>query len=267
MFDNVENKPGYMAFFLNKAIEKIIENYYYEVTYDELYNAAIKGMTDILDEYSNYEKVVMNDVHPEDNRQNRNTVSHYKLSELIDNIAKNNYLNIRLIKIKEINNTTASELEYCIKCLKNEYVENVIIDLRDNMGGLVDAAIDVCNLLVSEGVLFRSYDRNMNTKIYKSSLIEKPFRKMVVITNGKTMSSAEAIAAALQDDGNLILGEKTYGKGVSQKSFNLYGNGILNITTKEYFRSNGECINKRGVIPNYCVDKTDNILKVAIKYF
>jgi len=119
--------------------------------------------------------------------------------------------------------------------------------------------------------LFISYDKKKSCKIYKSDLIEKPFDEMVVLTNCKTMSAAEAIALSLQDDGNIVIGQKTYGKGVAQRMYNIYGGAVLKITTREYFRNCGDSINNKGVYPNIMVEclnlnGSDEILERAYLY-
>lgn len=282
MFNNIENKSDYTAYFLTKIIETIMENYYYDVTYEELYNAAIRGMTDVLDSYSTYivnknenddikiSNTKIGDInYYEEEKQKYRTVTDYFLDQVCN--FEYRYNNIKLIKITEINRNTVEELKETIMRLTRDNINKVIIDLRDNMGGIVDCAVDICNLLVCNKILFTSCDKNKNVEIYKSNLLKKPFDEIVVLTNRKTMSAAEAIALSLQDDGNIIIGEKTYGKGVSQKIFNIYGGGTLNITTKEYFRTNGESINNSGIIPDILINSSglngnDKILKLACLY-
>ncbi len=282
ILNNVNNnKIEYTAYFLSKIIETIIDNYYYDVTYENLYDAAIKGMVDILDEYSIYTDKTDVELSLNEHKElsdkaikNLQTVTDYDLDECCDDICKLvNYkaTNIKIIKISAINSNSANELERIIQRLNKDNIKKVIIDLRDNTGGIVDYAVDICNLLVCNHSLFMSRDKNNNCKIYQSCLINKPFDEIVILTNGKTMSSAEAIALALQEDGNIVIGQKTYGKGVSQKTFNIYGGGILKITSKEYFKLNGESINNNGVIPDINVDclntnSKDEILLKAIIY-
>ena len=282
MFNNNENKSEYTAYFLTKIIETIMENYYYDITYEELYNGAIKGMTDILDNYSKYkvnksEKKDMKISYTKTGIMNSYEEEMQKYSMVTDCFLdqvcnfENKYDNIKYIKISEINRNTVEELKETIMRLTRDKVNKVIIDLRDNMGGSVDCAVDICNLLVCNKILFTSCDKDNKVEIYKSNLNQKPFDEIVVLTNRKTMSAAEAIALSLQDDGNIVIGEKTYGKGVSQKIFDIYGGGILSITTKEYFRTNGESINNSGIIPDIMIDGSDlngndGILKLACLY-
>lgn len=147
----------------------------------------------------------------------------------------------------------------------------IIVDLRDNVGGNIDYAVAVCNLLVSKRTMFISYDKKKSCAVYKSDLINKPFDEITVLTNGKTASAAEAVALSLQDDGNIIIGEKTYGKGVAQKKYYIYGGAVLNITIKEFYRASGDSINNKGVYPNImveCVNAncSDKIIERAYLY-
>lgn len=267
MFNNIDNKSNYVAYFLAKVIETIADNYYYDVTYEDLYHAAINGMADILDDFSIYmsNKMEKDKLEEKQNRgestynlekekQVSQTVYDYFFDELINLEDAHKYKDIKLIKITEINKNTVGELEKIIEHLREEYITKVIIDLRDNIGGNIDTAVDICNLLVRKRILFMSYDKKKFRKTYKSDLIKKPFDEIVVLTNNKTMSAAELIALALQDDGNIVIGQKTYGKGISQQIFNIYGKGVLKITTKEYFQNCGDSINNKGVNPNLVVE-------------
>lgn len=280
MFNNTENKSDYAAYFLSKIMDTIVENYYYDISYEDLYHAAIKGMFEILDDYSTYLQPQMKKINDtisdnlkksEKSEQNTCSVYDYYFDELIPIEKHKLYRNTKLIKITEINRNTSSELGKKIELLKRQNICKVVIDLRDNIGGGVDQAVGICNQLVRHRILFKSYDKNKKCEVYQSNLVEKPFETIIVLTNRRTMSAAELIAFSLQEDGNIIIGEKTFGKGVSQISYKVYGGGMLKVTTKEYFGNKGDVINNVGVCPDIVIDSEksnfeDEVLKAAFEY-
>lgn len=264
MFENIEEKSEYTAFFLKKVIDTIIEHYYFDVTYEELYHAAIKGMTECLDNYSLYiTKESKNEV-----QEKNKVVQDYFFHEI------GNFKDIalcKIIRISEINKEAVLLLKETIKKLKENNVNTVVIDLRNNLGGFIDSTIEICNLLIAKKTLFKSSDKKWKIETYKSNLYNQPFNKVIVLTNNKTMSAAEVIALSLQEAGNIVIGQQTFGKGVSQEYFPIYGGGILKITTKEYFKNTGEPINKIGLIPDILIkssdlDLEDSILNTAYNY-
>lgn len=271
MFNNVENKSDYMTYFIKKVIDIIMDNYFYDVTYDELYHAAIKGMTNILDEYSTYiesnGKRDAQDTYSDNSIYLSKSIDDYYLDEIISVNNKNINKSTKVVRITEINNSVVNDLKKILDRLKRENIRKLIIDLRDNMGGPIDCAIDICNLLVEKSILFKSYDKSKLCDIYRSELVKKSFEDIIVLTNNRTMSAAEAIAAALQDNGNIVIGQKTFGKGVSQKIINIYGGGILKISSHEYVRYNDISINNIGVIPDILINDSNNeVLKAAYDY-
>lgn len=284
MFDKVENKSEYAAFFIAKIMKIIVDNYYKEVTYEELYNAAINGITDKLDEYSifftdsNFKNTI--DEYYENSYSmlnspyyaRSNSIKDYFLSEVCKFDAVGKYNNIKLIKMQEINSNTANELEKLIKKLQGENITYIILDLRDNFGGRIDYTVEICNLLVRKSILFNSYDKYKVCTTYSTNLIKKPFDRIIVLTNKRTKSAAELIASVLQSDDNIVIGQKTYGKGLSQKTYKIINGGTLILTTNEFFKNNNEPINNIGITPNIIVESPvvdnnkDVILEKAYKY-
>lgn len=142
------------------------------------------------------------------------------------------------------------------KISKNNNLKGLIIDIRNNGGGLVDEAIDILELICNkDSTLLITTDKNQKEEITKSKknpIINLP---IVVLANEGTASASEILAGALKDNGKAkIVGTKTYGKGVIQELLTLQDGSGLKITTNEYFTPNRNKINKIGIQPDVEVE-------------
>lgn len=133
--------------------------------------------------------------------------------------------------------------------------KGLILDLRDNPGGLVDQAVEVAKMLVPEGEIVRLVGREgVVQNIYYSSAAEKPY-KMVVLINEDSASSAELLAGALQDRGAaLLVGQTTYGKASVQQLAHLSGGNAILLTMARYFTPSGHDIHEHGIEPDFFVE-------------
>jgi len=139
----------------------------------------------------------------------------------------------------------------------------LILDLRNNTGGLVDEAIAVAKLLVPEGEITRLVDRHGQArKIHYSNAPPRPY-PIVVLVNEESASASEIVAGALQDRGAaLLVGAKTYGKATVQHLEQLPGDSALRLTVAKYLTPAGKDIHGSGLLPDYPVDLT-----AALKYY
>ncbi|MDT5293369.1 MAG: carboxyl-terminal processing protease [Acidobacteriota bacterium] len=143
--------------------------------------------------------------------------------------------------------TTADELSQALDELSKQGMQQLILDLRNNPGGLLDQAIRVASHFVPRGrpvVSVRSRDEESNRE-YKNAFYDPVNYPLVVLTNGNSASASEIVAGAIQDHGRgLIVGETTFGKGLVQRIFNLpYGAG-LTLTTAKYYTPYGRLIQR-----------------------
>ncbi|HST50952.1 MAG TPA: S41 family peptidase [Pyrinomonadaceae bacterium] len=143
--------------------------------------------------------------------------------------------------------TTADELASALETLSAQGMQQLVLDLRGNPGGLLDQAIRVASHFIDRGktvVSVRSRDAGNNYE-YKNTLYDPVNYPLVVLTNGNTASASEIVAGAVQDYGRgLIVGETTFGKGLVQRIFNLpYGAG-LTLTTAHYYTPYGRLIQR-----------------------
>ena len=155
--------------------------------------------------------------------------------------------------------------------LKEQNVKSLIIDLRDNGGGLVTEAISLSEIFAPMGnVVLKSYDKDGKETVTKSTNVNTEKMEVVVLVNENSASATEIFAAAMQDN-NLatIVGTKTFGKGVMQEVQPLKIGGALKITIEEFKTPNGNTIHKAGITPDIEVEnneKEDTQLQKAIEY-
>jgi carboxyl-terminal processing protease len=138
------------------------------------------------------------------------------------------------------------ELKQTLINLNKQGAHSLILDLRDNGGGLLSEAVSICNLFVDKGEIIVTTKGKVPQwdKTYKT-LTEPLFKDMpvVVLTNKLSASSSEIVAGALQDlDRAVILGSRTFGKGLVQTTRELAYNGVLIVTTAKYYIPSGRCI-------------------------
>ncbi len=141
---------------------------------------------------------------------------------------------------------------------KTKQSRGLIIDLRGNTGGLLSSAISISNIFIEHGPVVSIVDRNgiKNTidVQYSPVKIKKP---IVILTDGATASASEIFSGALKDYQLAVLvGERTFGKGMIQKIYPLANNTGMNLTIGKYLTPNGTDINKLGIEPNYEVKFT-----------
>lgn len=144
--------------------------------------------------------------------------------------------------------------------LKNEGIQGLILDLRNNPGGALDVCLNIADTFLDEGVVVTTEDKDGNVVSEKS---DKEFDDipMVTLINENSASASEILAGAFKDrDRAKIVGEKSFGKGVVQKIFPLDNGAGAKITISEYKTPNGEKINKIGVKPDVEVENKNQDL-------
>lgn len=171
-------------------------------------------------------------------------ISHINTKVLKDNIG--------YIYISDFDGGCADEFTQKYKELKKQGIEKLIIDIRNNGGGIVDEAINILKLITDKGdTLLITKDKNENEKITKNDkdpIINMP---IVVLTNEYSASASEIMTGALKDNEKAtIIGTITYGKGVIQTIHTLADGSGLKITTNEYYTPKYYKINKVGIEPN-----------------
>ena len=159
---------------------------------------------------------------------------------------------IGYLAIYDFVETTASQFESHLQNLKDQGMKKLIVDLRNNTGGLMTAVTAILDDILPEGVMVYTVDKNGNRKDYNSTGDDTLGIPMVVLVNEYTASASEIFAGAVRDYGLAeLVGTVTYGKGVVQSTFFLEDGSAVKLTTANYYTPNGININDKGLEPDY----------------
>lgn len=179
---------------------------------------------------------------------------HYISTEVLEN-------NIGYIAIKSFDSGTAEEFKTKLQDLLSKNVKSLIIDLRNNTGGIVQESTAIADyLLDKDKTIIITKDKNGNEEITKTKMDKLTDLPIVVITNSQTASASEILASALKDNNRAkLVGIKTYGKGVIQNVFRLSDGSALKLTTEEYYTALGNKMDGLGIYPTEVVELPDGV--------
>ena len=173
--------------------------------------------------------------------------------------------NIGYIKILQFENDIYNQFKAEYDELISKNVKGLVIDVRNNPGGLVSETIKILDLLLPKGEVLRLEYRDGRSKVYKCSTNDQIQIPLTVLVNGSSASASEILASAIKDSKKgVIIGTKTYGKGIVQEIEKLSTRGALSITVAKYYTSSGIEINKNGIEPDITVDLSDELKKQSV---
>lgn len=159
---------------------------------------------------------------------------------------------------------TGRDFKHAVKDLKSQGCSKVIIDLRNNGGGLTDVSVDVADYLLPAGKIMTDKLKNGTETVYSSDPSSAGI-EYVVLVNENTASASEILTGAIQDNkGGTVIGHKTFGKGVTQVVHTFKDGSGVKLTVSEYYRPNGDKVNGLGITPDIEADN-DNIIEIAIE--
>lgn len=176
-----------------------------------------------------------------------------KSEMLEDGIA---YLRITSFNMQSENgsHSTYSEFSDNINALKEQGMTKLIIDLRDNPGGVLTEACSIADMLLPEGTITYTEYKDGERKYYNSDAdsLDIP---IVVLINGGSASASEVLTGALKDYGRAeIIGTKSYGKGIVQDVYPFYDGSGISLTSAKYYTPNGICIHDIGIEPDILIE-------------
>ncbi len=160
---------------------------------------------------------------------------------------------IGYIKLNQFHARSTQEIIDSLNQLNKKDIKGLILDLRDNGGGDFDASIAIADIFLEDKEVVSVKDARGKETEHRAEAgsFKLP---MVVLVNGNSASASEILSGALHDNQRAILvGEKTYGKGLVQTVFPLRDGGALKLTTQKYFTPNGTDINEIGINPDFAV--------------
>jgi len=167
------------------------------------------------------------------------------------------------IQISAITSSVANDVSLALS--KYPHANGIVLDLRDNPGGLINVAVDLASKFLAEGTVVSYSRKNDSDVVLESKNNEPDSAPMTVLINRSTASSAEVIAGALQDRNRaVIIGEKSYGKGTVQEIIDLYDGSKLEITIGKYRTPNGRIIDQVGIAPDLLVPEEQEIKKALL---
>lgn len=162
---------------------------------------------------------------------------------------------IGYISLSEFDEISTEQFRTALEDLKNQGMKSLVVDLRNNPGGMLNVAVDLLDMFLPEELVVYMEDKNGNRQDYKSTdnvITDVP---MVVLVNGYSASASEIFAGAMKDYGRAkLVGTKTFGKGIVQRIFDLEDGSAIKLTIAGYYTPKGNNIHKKGIEPDVVVE-------------
>lgn len=189
-------------------------------------------------------------VQAEELNGNINLVRNKKIETDIEPVMLHNQ--VLVLKIRVFQQDTANEIKRLIEENSSPRLKAVLIDLRNNPGGLLSAAVESADLFLNNGIIVSTKSRSEGNQQFQA-LPGNEFQniKLGILINHRSASAAEVFTAAMKEHQRAwVMGEKSYGKGVVQKLFPLPSGAALQMTVSHYYTPNGNMIEGQGIQPN-----------------
>lgn len=166
------------------------------------------------------------------------------------------------MRVNQFSDNTAQEISQAVDDLQDIYgktLKGVVLDLRNNLGGVLDAAVGVSDLFLDAGVIVTADGRTLESRFtrfaHRGDILDGA--SMVVLVNRGSASASEIVAGALQDHNRAtIVGTRTFGKGLVQTVMPLSRGRAIKLTTSRYYTPSGDSIHEVGVTPDVVVEET-----------
>lgn len=170
------------------------------------------------------------------------------------------------IRMTQFNGNASQDVREAIRKLENQDVKGYILDLRSNPGGLLQSSIEIARMWMDKGTIVSTVTRVGEAERYEASRRPLTNLPLVILVDGGSASASEILAGALQDNGRAILvGTKTFGKGLVQSVRELQDGSGVAVTIAKYLTPSGKDINKEGIVPDVEINLTDEQREKIIK--
>lgn len=194
-------------------------------------------------------------------------------SQMLDN-------QVGYVQVTGFEQVTPEQFSDAIDSLEKKGEKGLIIDLRDNGGGLLDSAVDMLDTMLPEGLVVYSMDKDGQRQEYMAEEPDAFEKPVVILVNGNSASASEVFSGAMQDrKAAVLMGSQTFGKGIVQSVFDLRDGSALKMTTAKYYTPEGRDIHGKGLTPDIEVEynekkeklpetgiQVDNQIKAAVDY-
>lgn len=166
---------------------------------------------------------------------------------------------IGYIQVQQFYENTSAEFATAVDECQNQGAKGIIIDLRDNPGGMLNAVVEMCDYIMADGQIVSTKDKHGNViGDYSADDKDSLDIPLVVLVNGNSASASEIFAGAMKDTGKAkLVGTTTYGKGIVQSVIPLSDGTAIKLTVAKYFTPNGNDIHEVGIEPDYVVELAD----------
>jgi carboxyl-terminal processing protease len=167
-------------------------------------------------------------------------------------------LRVGYIRLKQFNANAAKDMAQAIRTLEQQGAQGYVLDLRSNPGGLLVASIDIARQLIDDGVIVSTKTRDGVQDIKRATGRALTRAPMVVLVNEGSASASEILSGALQDNKRAVLvGQKTFGKGLVQSVRGLSDGSGMTVTIAKYLTPSGHDIHKHGIQPDVAVKMSE----------
>ena len=174
------------------------------------------------------------------------------------------------VRLNQFSETTAREVSRAVDAMSDQnrgMLDGLILDLRNNPGGVLDAAVDVSDLFLDSGVIVtadgRTSDARFARSAHRGDVLDGA--ELIVLVNNGSASASEIVAGALQDQGRaMIVGTETFGKGLVQTVMPLSKGRAIKLTTSRYYTPSGASIHETGITPDVYVSDTPGFPNLSL---
>ena len=219
---------------------------------EDITDAELSDVVSIIKENKNKEIVLTVQRQGEDTQEITVKVSDVELPSVFGEMLDDN---IGYIQITEFKGVTTEQYEEVFADLKDQGMKKLVVDLRDNPGGLLNIVCDILRDILPEGLIVYTEDKNGNRSEETCDGKNPLDMPLAVLVNGNSASASEIFAGAVKDYGiGTIVGTTTYGKGVVQSIRQLSDGSAVKLTVANYYTPKGNSINKTGIKPDVEVE-------------
>lgn len=172
---------------------------------------------------------------------------------------------IGYIYIMEFDEVTDQQFRDALDDLEEQGMQGLVIDIRDNPGGLLETVVSMLDRMLPEGLIVYTEDK-YGQRTEKLSTAEESFDlPLAVLINGNSASASEIFAGAIQDYGiGTIVGTTSFGKGIVQSVIPLYDQSAVKLTVSKYYTPNGVCIHGTGIAPDVEVELNEEVKNLVV---